>query len=114
MSMFEIYTKTVTITTPKGPLSLSIRPLSGRFLPKLYSVIGKMSNVADVEDSGNNAKEFFNNIDEETVEKAHSICLETMIKSYPAEDKQALDEFVSQNLLTLLPAIIEVNLNQKV
>lgn len=119
MTAFEIYTKEVTIATAKGDKVLTLRPLSGRFLPKLYSIMGKM-DFKDVESENGvkltdaeKARKFFNQLDEPTVAKLHEICLETLKKSYPQEDATVLDEFVSQHLLALFPAVFEVNLGKE-
>ncbi len=111
--MFEIYTKTITITTHKGEVTLLLRPLSGRFLPKLYNIMGKFNfKVDEATSNDDKAREFFSKLDESAVLSLHEISLETLKKSYPGEDPIALDEFVSQNLLTLFPAIFEVNLGK--
>ena len=113
MSMFEIYSKVATIETPKGSLSLNIRPLSGRFLPKLYSALGKLDFSQDETiPTAQRMKEFLKSLDEDAVTKLHEICFETLKASYPSEPKEELDLFVSQNLLQLFPIVLEINLGQ--
>lgn len=112
--MFEIYTKEVEIKEPNGNVvKYKLRPLSGRFLPKLYSIIGTMkkneTNTKGLTDEEKAAKAF-ENLDEDTVNKLHSLTFETLKKSYPKEDAEVLDEFASQNLMQFLGALIEVNL----
>jgi len=112
--MFEIYTKEVEIKEPSGNVvKYKLRPLNGRFLPKLYSVIGKMQgNQKELEGLSDEEKNIksFESLDEDTVNKLHSLVFETLKKSYPKEDEDLLNEFASQNLLQFLGALIEVNL----
>lgn len=104
---FSIFTKEVEIdgTTYK------LRPLSGRFLPKLYAVISKI-DLKEGEDVSN--EEMMKMLDEANIVNLHFIALETFKKSYPDKNVDELDEWVSQNLLNLLGSLIEVNLNSKV
>lgn len=101
--MFEIYTKDVTI----GGKTYSLKPLSGRFLPKLYSVMTKFNEAKEGEEVS------MNRLDEDTVAKLHELSLETFKKSYPDEDADKLDGWISQNLLLLLEALITVNINSE-
>jgi hypothetical protein len=103
-TIFDIYTKEVTINGQ----TYKIRPLSGRFLPKFYKVIGKLSEGnADGKQDVNPTKLFE---DAEAMEALHTIGLETLKKSYPETKVEQLDEFVSQNLLKMLEVLIQVNM----
>jgi len=105
--MFEIYTKEVEI---KGEKYL-LRPLCGRFLPKLYSVLKALNESKNNQEGTEEEKaaKAFDSLNENTISKLHEIGLETFKKSYPEQDEKILDEFVSQNLLILLEALITVN-----
>lgn len=105
MTMFEIYTKAVKI----GDNEYRIRPLSGRFLPKLYRVFSsfEVSRKEHGEDG------FLQGLDEQTISFAHELCLETMKASYGDRKEDELDLFVSQNLWELFGAVAEVNMSQK-
>ena len=105
MTQFEIYTKLVNIKDSE----YKIRPLAGRFLPKLYSIFAKIE--ADRKEHGED--NFLRALDEQTILFTHELCLETMRKSYPDRDAVLLDEFVSQNLWAVFSAVAEVNLNNK-
>jgi len=105
-AVFEIFTKEVEIKVGDNVHKYTLRPLSGRFLPKLYSVIGKLQSK-DEEGIGSF-------LEEDTIKVLHELILETFRKSYPNEDENKLDEFVSQNIMLLLEAVIEVNINDKV
>ena len=112
--MFEIYTKEVEIKEPNGNVvKYKLRPLSGRFLPKLYSILGKMQvrqkELKGLSEEEKNIKSF-EQLDEDTISKLHSLTFETLKKSYPKENEEVLNEFASQNLLQFLGALIEVNL----
>jgi len=104
--MFEIYTKEVDI----GGKTYSLKPLSGRFLPKLYSVMKKFNSVTEGSKGEDNTLEA---LDEDTITKLHLLSLETFKKSYKDVDEAQLDEWISQNLLLLLEALITVNISSK-
>lgn len=106
--MFEIYTKEVEIVDKSGNKQVyKLRPLSGRFLPKLYSAMSKFQGIKEGEEFDVSV------LDEDTVQKLHTICLETFKASYPDQDVKVLDEFVSQNLLKLLEPVIQVNVGEE-
>lgn len=105
--IFDIYTKDVELKLKSGnSVTLKIRPLSGRFLPKLFSVASKFQGKSEDEVSA-----IFS--DEKSIADLHLLILETLKKSYPKEDVEALDEFASQNLFSLLEAVIEVNIGNQ-
>ena len=99
--MFEIYTKEVEI----GGKTYSLRPLSGRFIGKLYSVIGKLQ--------GSDEKDIMSKLDEDTMTKMYDICFETFKSSYPKEDEIKVSAFVSQNLMKLIEPVITVNIGEQ-
>jgi len=100
--IFELYSEEVEITLKNGnKQTLKLVPLSGRFLPKLYSLMDKMQGQ----------EEGKMNLDEETTSKLHFVILETLKSSYPEEDANTLDKFASQNLLQLMEGVIKVNFN---
>ena len=105
--MFEIYTKEVKV----GELTYKLRPLSGRFLPKLYAIINKFENM-DEKDKTSSAA--FKLLDEDSITKLHELLLETFKKSYPNENVEKLEEFVSQNLLQLFEPLMQVNMQTDV
>lgn len=106
MSIFEIYKKEVKLPLRNGKeITLELRPLSGRFLPKLFSVASKFS--ADEKDQ----MKLFE--DEKSISDLHSIVLETLVKSYPTEDRAVLEDFASQNLFKLIEGVIEVNIGKQ-
>ena len=102
MVLFEIYTKKVDFTDATGTKKeLELRPLSGRYLGKLF-------NAAKVFDGVEEA-DMLEKMDEKIIGDLHFIVLETLKTSYPKEDEKLLDEFASQNLFRLLEPVIEVN-----
>ena len=105
MTMFEIYTKTVKI----GDNEYRIRPLAGRFLPKLYTVFASFERGR--KEHGEDG--FLQGLDEKTISYAHELCLETMKASYNERSVEELDAFVSQNLWELFGAVSEVNMGNK-
>lgn len=106
--MFEIYTKQIEVTNALGNTDkYTLRPLCGRFMPKLYGVIKKFDKGKDADGNIDNSK-----LDESAMGDIHSLLLETFKKSYPDEKEELLDEFCSQNLMKLLDGLIEVNLGK--
>lgn len=99
---FEVFTKEVEINDEKYEL----RPLTGKYLPKLYAVSSKLGRFD--EDSQD---EFLDALDEEVVSKIFELAVETFRKSYPDQDEEQVEQWVAQNLMVILPALIEVNLN---
>lgn len=100
---FEVFTKEIEIDGD----TYEIRPLTGRFLPKLYAVSSKLGQVDEDADE----KEFLKALDEDLVSKIQELAVETFKKSYPREDEEKLEQWVGQNLMSLIPPIVEVNLN---
>lgn len=95
--MFDIYKKTVTINN----VSYELKPLCGKYLPKLYSLLGTFNK--------DNTEDYLLKMDEKTVATMHEVCLETFKNSYPSEDVEKLNLFVSQNLTQILPVVFEIN-----
>jgi len=103
--MFEIYRKEVKIKDNNGDEQVyNLRPLSGRFLPKLYKVLKAMNANKDEENP-------IDAFEEDVVDALFTVVLETMKASYPDRKVEELDMFVSQNLLKLMVPIIELNVN---
>lgn len=100
---FEVFSKTIKIKDDE----YTLRPLSGRYLPKLYEVASKLGKGDDEED-------ILANLNEEVVKKLHDLALQTFVTAYPQEDKDKIDLFVSQNLLEILPVLIELNMGSEV
>jgi hypothetical protein len=98
--IFEITTRDVVI---KGE-TYKLRPLTGRFLPKLYAILAKAPKDQDQE----GVMKMF--ADEQVVQNLYDIAVETLKKSYPEKDITQVEEFVSQNLLALFQPLIELNL----
>lgn len=96
---FHIYTKDVKI----GDTTYTIRPLTGRYLPKLYNAVSEMASE--------DGKVKTEALSEKNMADLHLLAFETFKKSYPQEDETTLDEFVSQNLLGIIGPMVEVNMS---
>jgi len=97
---FDIYTQDIKIKDK----TYTIRPLTGEYLPKLYGVMSQLGLKE--------GEEFdLSKLNEDTMGKLHELALESFKKSYPQEDEHKLDEFISQNLLLILEALIKVNVS---
>jgi len=106
--MFEVYTKEVKILVNDKEETYKLKPLTGRYYPKFSHLLTKFQKASNDKDGLDIEK-----IDSETFGVAHELCLETLKKSYPEQDVNNLDEFVTQNLFSLITALIEVNINSK-
>ena len=102
--LFEIYTKEIELNGDK----YQIKPLSGRFLPKLYKVMGEFEKHKGKDDNVS-----MEALSEEVIKDLHILATETFKASYPNTKAEEIEAFVSQNLLQLLEGLIEVNLNAK-
>jgi len=102
--MFDIYTKDIEVEINGETQKYKFRPLSGRFLPRLYSVIGAMQKVEDTEKT-------LQSLEEKDFANLHTLVLETFKASYPKEDADKLDLFVSQNLFKFVEPVMQVNMN---
>jgi len=103
---FDAYTKKVVIDGQE----YEIRPLSGRFFPKLYSVVSAFEKAKK---SGSDDSNIIDFLDESVLLSVHELCLETFKKSYPSESVDKLDDFVSQNLWEVFGAVTQVNFKNK-
>lgn len=108
--MFEIYKKKVEINGTEYEL----RPLPGKFLPKVYHLLGKLDfKEHKGEDAAEQGMRVLKAFSQDEVAMIHDVCMETMLRSYPEQNKAQVEDFVSQNLMTLLTAVIEVNLSNR-
>lgn len=107
--MFEVYKKTIDVEVNGQKQTYELKPLSGRYLPKLYNVIRKLNR-------GTEKDEILEQLDEETVSSIHELVYQTLAASYPDMNKEGkkeeLDMFVSQNLAQFIGPLVEVNMNQ--
>lgn len=99
--MFDIYIHEVEIDGEKYRL----KPLSGKYLSKLFNIISS-SNIKEGEDID------MSSFDESMLLSMHEVCLKTLETSYPQEDKDKLDIFVSQNLMALVEAVFKTNFKE--
>ena len=103
--MFEVYKKEVEMVDATGNKNkFLLKPLSGRWLPKFYSAMKKLSPKKGEEEQS---------VSPEAIGELHELVMETFKKSYPDQEDDNLDEWVSQNLMKLIEPIIEVNLGKQ-
>jgi len=98
--MFEIITKELKIKDD----TYILKPLKGDSLPTLWGVLTKLGKEVDAE-----GKPKLDALDEDMMKKIYSLCLETFKKSYPSESPDKLEYFVSQNLWSIFPVVMELN-----
>ena len=101
--MFDTYTTEVELKGEK----YTLRPLTGRFIGKLYSVVTKLQPK-----EGEDENDITNKLDEDTMSKFYDIALETFKASYPKEDEEKIKGFVAQNLIALIEPIVTVNIGK--
>jgi hypothetical protein len=105
MTMFDIYVEEFEIEDSKGNVEkYRIKPLTGKYLPKMYDIVSRMGDAENVDISM---------FDEKTVSMIHELCLESFKKSYPNEPEDLLNAFVSQNLMVIMAAVFKVNMRVK-
>jgi hypothetical protein len=102
--LFDIYVKEIEVEGEK----YTIRPLTGRYIGKLYGCIGKLGVK-----EGMSEQEAAESMNPEAMADLYEIALETFKASYPKEDENKLAGWVTQNLTKLIQPIIEVNINTK-
>lgn len=106
---FEVYRKEVEVETQTGMKKYNLLPLSGRFYPKLMSVISKLPKNENATE-----EDFLNALSDESVTgKLHELIFETLKQSLNVtadHELKELDFFVSQNLFKFIPALIDINL----
>jgi hypothetical protein len=98
--MFEVYTREVEINGNKYLL----KPLPGKYLSKLY-------HLATVFEAASKEDNFMAALDEKSTQYMFELCYESMKSSYPGTDAAVIESFVSQNLMKIIPVVVEVNLN---
>ncbi len=105
--MFELYKKEIEFKSKSGNTDkLTLLPLSGDDLPVLYAVSSAFKGDSEEDIAG-----IFSN--KAIVKDIHYIVYKTMEESYPNQDKANLDKYVSQNLMSLLPHIIKINIGKE-
>lgn len=109
--MFDLYIKEFKIIEANGNTSVyKLKPLTGKYLSKLYNTIMKLQKNTEGKTEDKLDLSVF---DTETISTLHELALETMAASYPKEDRDTLDRFVSQNLMQLIEPIVSVNIPNK-
>jgi hypothetical protein len=81
------------------------KPLTGRYIGKIYSLMKSFSKVKEGSETS-----VLEAMDEATVGQLYDVVYETVIKSYPTEDKVKLEAWVSQNLMRLIEPVLKINL----
>lgn len=103
--MFELYEEKVELVDRAGNKNTyTISPLPGEYLEDLYYVIDKFQSA------GEKDSEILKALTTDTSNKLHKLVMATLLQSYPNEDKDKLNKFVSQNLLKFVEPIIKVNM----
>jgi len=110
--MFDLKKETIKIKDASGNESTyDVAPLTGEYLEDFYYILDKLQSVSGKEGQSDNA-EILKMLGTDVSKKLHKMVYATLAQSYPdvAKDGKKLDHFVSQNLLTFLPAVVKVNM----
>ena len=95
---------------------LRLRPLSGRFIKPFYTIMEALSSKDMQDDSlSEEAKNelMLKKLGSDGVsEKLHLLAFETMKKSYPKENIEGIEDFVSANLMSFIDPLLKLNLPQ--
>jgi UDP-galactopyranose mutase len=116
MKMFEVYTKEVQIKDSNGNVNTyKLRPLSGRFTKKLFDTIKATAPKNKLDESLTEEEqriERLKQLDTQALQDLHELLVETFKKSYPNQELEQIDEFCTQNLMSLLEPLLEVNMGK--
>jgi len=105
--MFDVYKKQVELEVNGIKETYTLVPLSGESMPKIFDLLKKLEIKEGMEDS-----DMLEKLDGDAIKLLHSVVLDTLIQSYPDQDKTKLDQFATQNLFQLFPVVMELNINQ--
>ena len=120
IKMFDVKTEKVEITNGDKKDVYNIGPLSGEYLEDLYYVMDAFKgdkpelaeNASEAEKSKREADEntrVLKVLGTDVSKKLHRLVFASLAQSYPTQDKTALNQFVSQNLMSFIGAIITAN-----
>lgn len=108
--MFELKKEAVKIKDAAGNESTyEISPLTGEYLEDFYIVINSLSSL---DEKSEDNKEVLKLLGSDISKKLHRLVYASLASSYPdvARDGKKLDQFVSQNLMLFLPAVMKINI----
>lgn len=109
MNQFKIFTKTVKVADQE----YNLRPIKGEHLGLVFELADALTSVSkDTEHLSEQEKTslMLGVFKGDTSRKAYTVVYETLKRSYPDVDSEVLEDFTTQNMLVLLPEIIELNL----
>lgn len=111
-----IYVKDFKYNDNKGvEQTLTLKPLRGKHYKKLWTLSGKLMSTKGIKKDATDeerGEEFFKTLDEDSVEKLHEVCLETLKLSYPSAKVDELELFVSSHLFNLFGVIMQINFGE--
>ena len=83
-----------------------IRPLTGKYIGKLFTVMKSMSKIKE----GSSPEEIFSVINEDTATALHELIYATLQKANTGMNPEELDEYVTQDMFKLMGKILEINM----
>ena len=107
--MFELKRETVKIKDAQGKEeTYEIGPLTGEYLEDFYIVVDRLTGLKDQKDD---STEVLKLLGTDVSKKLHRLVYASLAQAYPdiAKEGRRLDQFVSQNLMTFLPAVMKIN-----
>ena len=112
--MFEYYTEQVVIEDAMGNSNTyRLVPLKGKDLSKLYKIMKGFGKDIEKDENGKPKDVPIESIDEELMGDLHDLAFKTMRDSYPKEDPDEIDKWVSQNLVYLVEPLVKVNVGRE-
>jgi hypothetical protein len=112
--MFELKKESVKIKDASGTESTyEIGPLTGEYLEDFYTLIDRLSALNN-ETKGkgeSDASDVLKLLGSDASRKLHRLVYASLAPAYPevAKEGKKLDQFVSQNLMAFLPAVMKIN-----
>lgn len=106
--MFDLKKEVVKIKDASGKEDVyEIGPLTGEYLEDFYTVVEKLSGLKDDKDNTDVLKLLGTDVSK----RLHRLVYASLAQAYPdiAKEGKRLDQFVAQNLMTFLPAVMKIN-----
>jgi len=106
-----MYDKEYKFTDDNGvEQSVIVKPLTGKSIGKMFKLAQAFEVKKDVKAEDIDSNEILAKIvEKDLVQDIFDIVKETIIRGYPGQDVEAIDEFTAKNMFNMLPIIFEVN-----
>jgi len=108
MTHFKILEHTVDLTIDGEDFTYDIKPLPGKYYPDLLYLSSQFGSIRDEDGELD-----FSELDREMWSTARTLVLETFKKSYPDTSEDVIEDFVTQNFMSLLEPVLLASLPEQ-